>query len=76
MPEIDNKQFRGRKARIGSVAFDKNGSVCLVAGYCPCCNSKILWSPDEMRQFVQRWGRQRKRPTNRFLMAALEKRAV
>lgn len=55
---IQQINYRGRKSRIGSVAFDDN-KLAFFAGYhkCTCGNrGKILMNLDEAREFSRMIG--------------------
>ena len=75
MAYIEQKQYVGRKAKIGSIGFNERGALCLVAGYCPDCNGKVLWTPEEMQEFKRKFHRERKKLVHRLLLTLLRRYA-
>ena len=71
MTIMHDKEYRGRKMRVGSIIFSSTGRLNYFMGYCPDCKGKCTVTPDEAKILIRRFGSSRRRPVQRIVKRLL-----
>lgn len=76
MTVMKDKEFRGRRQRVGAPLFTDSGKLCFFVGYCPDCKGKCTVSSEEARKLMRMFGSNRRKPIQRIMVRLVKKYAT